>query len=57
MFKKLDKKYVSETDKFLAALNERFGFKAESQQVEIKKHERVNKLRDNKDARDDLDLL
>lgn len=40
--------YVSPLDQFLATLNERCGKPSDSQQAEIKKYQRVFKLRDDK---------
>ena len=57
MFKKIDRNYVSETDKFLNSLTRLFGFKADSQQAEIQKYDRINRLRDNPNAKDDRDDL
>ncbi len=43
--KKLDKAYISEIDKFLHALDIKFT-NTPSQQAEIDKHERIERLRD-----------
>jgi len=46
--------FISETDQFLAELDRQFPEKSESQQVVIKKYDRIIKLRD-KDTLDKPD--
>lgn len=47
MFRKLKKRYVSDTDQFLNSLNHPQVELSESQKAEIKKFERIYRLRDN----------
>ena len=44
--RKLDKHYVSETDKFLQEFDKRHPIKSDTQVKEIAKHEPIFKLRD-----------
>lgn len=46
IFRKLKKFYVSKIDQFLAAFDRKRTALSESQKAEIKKHERISRLRD-----------
>lgn len=57
MFGKTQKKYVSETDKFLEALAEKFSELSASQKKRVARFDRIEKLRDDKTAADNDDTM
>ncbi len=54
---KQDKQYVSDADKFLEAFDREHPEKSASQQAEIKKFKRLNKLRDHQDENETNDQI